>query len=192
VNFSFVFPNPYRDLSRWRSVLGNLNDRRCERIDGTLDFVWHTSNRGTELRRCIGVCDQLLQRRFQTFSAERFRERIEVQSAEMVQHRAQAPVSLKDDPLVARRDIANHELELDENADEALLGPVVKITLDASPFRIVVCDDPALGSVKVSQPRSGSCGKLGVAKGQFDGWREVGQQLRLVSAGQRRQPHDWP
>jgi hypothetical protein len=171
--------------------LGNLNDRRCERIDGTLDFVWHTSNRGTEFRRCIGVCDHLLQRRFQTFSAERFRERIEVQSAEMAQHRTQAPVSLHDHQLIARRNIARYQLELDQNADETLLGAVVEITLDASPFRIVVRDDPALGSVKVSQPRSGGCGKLGIAKGQFGGRREVGQQLRLVSAGRRRQPYDW-
>jgi hypothetical protein len=139
-----------------------------------------------ELRRRIGVCDQLLQRRFQTLSAERFGERIEVKAAEVVQDCTQAPVGLEDDPLVARRDIARHELELDENADEALLGTVVEITLDASPFRIVVCDDPALGSVKVSQPRSGGRGQLSVAKGQFGGWREVGQQLRLVGAGRRR------
>jgi hypothetical protein len=139
-----------------------------------------------ELRGRIGVCDQLLQRRFQTLSAERFGERIEVQSAEMVQHCTQAPVRLKDDPSVARSDIARHELELDESADEALLSTVVEITLDASPLRIAVCDDPALGGVKVSEPRSGGCGQLGVAKGQFGGWREIGQQLRLVGAGRWR------
>jgi hypothetical protein len=166
--------------------LGNLNNRRCERIDGTLDFVWHTSNRGMKLRRRIGVCDQLLQRRFQTLTHQRFGERIEVQSAEMVQHCTQAPVSLEDDALVARRDIARYELELDENANEALLGAVVEITLDAPPFSIVVCDDSALGGVKVNQPRSGGCGQLSVAKGQSGGWREARQQLRLVSAGRRR------
>src|SRR5512132_3762692 len=111
VNCSLVFPNPYCDLGRWSSVLGNLNNRRSERIDGTLDFVWHTSNRGMELRWRIGVCDQLLQRRFQTLTHERFGERIEVQSAEMVQHCTQAPVGLEDDALVARRDIARYELE---------------------------------------------------------------------------------
>jgi hypothetical protein len=87
--------------------------------------------------------------------------------------------------VITRRNIASYEPELDENADEALLGAVVEITLDAPPLSIVVCDDSALGSVKVSQPRSGSCGQLGVAKGQSGGWREAGQQLRLVSAGQR-------
>jgi hypothetical protein len=88
--------------------------------------------------------------------------------------------------LVARGNVASYELELDQNAHEALLGTVVEITLDAPPLSIVVCDDSALGSVKVSQPRSGGCGQLGVAKGQSGGWREAGQQHCLVSAGQRR------
>jgi hypothetical protein len=101
----------------------------------------------------------------------------------MVQYCPQAPVCLEDDTLVARRDIARYELELHENANEALLGTVMEITLDAPPFSIVVCDDSALGSVQVSQTRSGGCGQLGVAKGQPGGWREARQQLRLVSAG---------
>jgi hypothetical protein len=164
-------------------VLGNLNNHGDERIDGTVDFVWHASNRGMELRRRFGVCDQLLQRRFQTLSTESFGEGIEVEAAKMVQHCTETPVRLADDALIARRDIASYELELDEHADESLLGTVVQITLDPPPFSIVVCDDPALRSVQVSQPRSGGGGQLGVAKGQLCGRREVGQQLRLVSAG---------
>jgi len=170
-------------------VLDNLNNCGCQRINGTFDLVWHASNRGMELSRRIGVRDQLLQRHFQTLTTERFGKRIEVQSAKVAQQSTQAPVSLNDHALIALRNIARDELELDQNADEALLGAVVEITLDAPPLSIVACDDSALGSVKVSQPRSGGCGQLGVAKGQSGGWREARQQLGLVSAGRRRYPH---
>ena len=99
----------------------------------------------------------------------------------MGKYRTQPPVDFGEHALIARRNVARHELKLDENADQALLSAIVQISLDASAFSIGGRNDPTLRSLKVSQPRRGRCRELRIAKCQFGGWSQASQELRLVS-----------